>query len=43
MEKYINEKVIVRADRAGIFYGTLIEKDSYGRAAIRQLREMYES
>lgn len=27
MKKYINEKVIIRADRAGVFYGTLIEKD----------------
>jgi hypothetical protein len=27
MKKYINEKVIVRADRAGVFYGTLAEKD----------------
>ena len=25
--KYINEKVIIRADRAGVFYGTLSEKD----------------
>lgn len=27
MKKYINEKVIIRADRAGVFYGTLVEKD----------------
>lgn len=27
MNKYINEKVIIRADRAGVFYGTLAEKD----------------
>lgn len=27
MEKYINEKVIIRADRAGVFYGTLAEKE----------------
>ncbi|MBR6305734.1 MAG: hypothetical protein IKR38_03005 [Bacteroidales bacterium] len=27
MNKYINEKVIIRADRAGVFYGTLVEKD----------------
>lgn len=27
MKKYINEKVIIRADSAGVFYGTLIEKD----------------
>ena len=25
--KYINEKVIIRADRAGVFYGTLVEKE----------------
>ena len=29
MEKYINEKVIIRADRAGVFYGTLAEKEGY--------------
>ena len=27
MNKYINSKVIIRADRAGVFYGTLVEKD----------------
>ena len=27
MKKYLNEKVIVRADRAGVFYGTLAEKE----------------
>lgn len=27
MKKYINEKVIIRADRAGVFYGALVEKD----------------
>ena len=27
MKKYINEKVIIRADRAGVFYGTLAEKE----------------
>lgn len=27
MNKYINEKVIIRADRAGVFYGTLAEKE----------------
>ena len=27
MKKYINEKVIIRVDRAGVFYGTLVEKD----------------
>lgn len=27
MEKFIGEKVIVRADRAGVFFGTLTEKD----------------
>jgi len=27
MEKFIGEKVIVRADRAGVFFGTLAEKD----------------
>lgn len=26
METHINKKVIVRADRAGVFYGTLIRK-----------------
>ena len=27
MEKYINEKVIIRGDRSGVFYGTLVAKD----------------
>ncbi len=27
MNKHINEKVIIRADRAGVFYGTLVEKE----------------
>lgn len=27
MNKYINKKVIIRADRAGVFYGTLAKKD----------------
>ena len=27
MEKYINKKVIIRSDRAGVFYGTLKAKD----------------
>ena len=27
MEEYINQKVIVRADRAGVFFGTLIRKE----------------
>ena len=27
MKKHINEKVIIRADRAGVFYGALVEKD----------------
>ncbi|HKM00748.1 MAG TPA: hypothetical protein VJ083_01705 [Sedimentibacter sp.] len=27
MKEFIGEKVIVRADRAGVFFGTLTEKD----------------
>ena len=27
MNKYINKKVIIRADRAGVFYGALVEKE----------------
>lgn len=27
MEKFINEKVIIRGNRSGVFYGTLIAKD----------------
>jgi hypothetical protein len=27
MEKYINKQVIVRASRAGVFFGTLAEKE----------------
>ena len=27
MNKYINKKVIIRADRAGVFFGTLKEKE----------------
>lgn len=27
MDKFINERVIVRANGAGVFYGTLKEKD----------------
>lgn len=27
METYINQKVIIRADRAGVFFGTLAGKD----------------
>lgn len=27
MEKFINEKVIIRGDRSGVFYGTLVAKD----------------
>ena len=27
MESYINKQVIVRADRAGVFFGTLAEKE----------------
>lgn len=26
-KKYIDQKVIIRADRAGVFYGTLSEKE----------------
>lgn len=28
MESYIGKKVIIRADRAGVFYGTLAEKEN---------------
>lgn len=28
MESFINKKVIIRADRAGVFYGTLSEKEN---------------
>lgn len=27
LTNYIGRKVIIRADRAGVFYGTLVEKD----------------
>ena len=27
MNNHIGKKVIIRADRAGVFYGTLVEKD----------------
>ena len=27
MEKFIDEKVIIRGDRSGVFYGTLVAKD----------------
>lgn len=28
IKEYLNKKVIVRGDRTGVFYGTLLEKDS---------------
>lgn len=28
MQTYINKKVIIRANRAGVFYGTLTEKEN---------------
>ena len=27
MKKFMNKKVIVRGDRSGVFFGTLVEKD----------------
>ena len=40
MEKFINEKVIVRAKDAGVFFGTLAEKDG-NEVLLKDVRRIY--
>ena len=40
MENYIGKKCIVRCDRSGVFYGTIIEKEGR-QAKIGQVRNIW--
>ena len=38
----LNKKVIIRADRAGVFYGTIIRKDEVDYNSVEHLDRFYE-
>jgi hypothetical protein len=40
MENLINKKVLIRADRAGVFFGELIAKDGQ-EATLKDARRIY--